>query len=81
MTGFEKILNIIRQEIKKNQCKEIRLGTMKNETDCMMGDVLLDPDDYLVAKGLKGNLKAGDDVAILVLSNEQYIIIDKVVSG
>ena len=81
MTGFEKILNIIRQEIKKNQSKEIRLGTMESETDCMMGDVLLDPDDYLIAKGLKGNLKAGDDVAILVLSSERYIIIDKVVSG
>lgn len=81
MTGFEKLIHIIRKEINKCQKKEVRLGVMENRTDCRMGDILLDKDDYIIAERLKGNLRQGDEVVILVLSNEQYIIIEKVVNA
>lgn len=81
MNGYEQILKTIREQSKTTNPSVPKLATMKTATKCDIGDLVLDPDDYLVNASLKDNLKAGDVVLVQRLSDEQYAVIVKLVEG
>lgn len=96
MNGYEKLLKIMQEEGMKNNPAKIVIGIMKSPTECEVAKNILDQDDFYVAEHLsmKKNvndkekqvekiqslLKAGDMVAVYRLSDEKYLILDKVVS-
>lgn len=96
MNGYEKLLKIMQEEGMKNNPAKIVIGIMKSPTECEVAKNILDQDDFYVAEHLsmKKNvndkekqvekiqslLKAGDMVAVYRLSDEKYLILDKVVN-
>ena len=80
MNAYEKIIKTIRAESSRGSKKEIKLGTMKSATKCMMGQIELDDEDLLINETLDGELEAGDDVLIAQVSSGIYVILAKVVS-
>ena len=78
MNGYEKIIKMMQKAGGKQQ-KSVALGIMQNESDCKIGDLILDSEDYLIAERLQGKLKKDDTVVVLRHTEETYIIIEKVV--
>lgn len=80
MNGYEKLIKTIRQEGKRNQKPyPIRKAVMTAETKCSFGSQELEEEDLMVAHHLKGNLVKGDTVLITKISEECYVILEKVV--
>lgn len=52
---------------------------MTDAEKCDIGDLVLDKDDLFVAEHLKGKLKKGDTVLVQRVSDERYVIIERVV--
>lgn len=77
MTGAEKIIYLMRQQGQKEAGKGLQLARMKNSVQCLVGDLVLDREDYLKADHL--SLKEGDMVAVYRLDAETYVILAKVV--
>ena len=77
MKPEEKILMLMRQQGKMQQGKGLQLAEMKSASECLVGDLLLDREDYLKAEHL--DLKAGDDVLVYKLDKSTYVILEKVV--
>lgn len=57
----------------------LQLGTMLDSLRCDIGTMILDPDDYKINKRLKERLTAGDKVLVVQLTEEQHILMMKVV--
>lgn len=57
----------------------VRIAVMRKGGVCEFGSTPLDSDDYVINEEIKGKLKAGDEVLIMQLSEEQYVVLMKVV--
>ena len=80
MNGYEKLIKTIRAEADRNKNPyEIRIGTMKTKTTCLLGALELDNDDFLINEELEGKLEAEDNVLIVQVTPSKYVIIAKVV--
>lgn len=77
MTWEEKIVNIMRDQGKKNTGKGLQLATMESATKCRIGNLLIDREDYLKAAHL--NLSKDDTVIVYKIDEETYIILEKVI--
>lgn len=121
MTGYERIIRLMRQQGAANNPTPLQFGEMTSATTCMVGDLKLEKDDFLVAEHLTDHeitvsvsgwktedksggsgyaefarhkhdievskkkitihnaLKKGDLVLVQRMSDEQYIIIERLV--
>lgn len=90
MNAYEEILEVMRGEGEKRNPASIQIGTMTGGTSCKIGDLPLSGSDLLMAEHLKtgyqkdkntfiGPLKSGDQVAIYQISDEKYIILERLV--
>ncbi|MCI8408697.1 MAG: hypothetical protein HFJ09_05420 [Lachnospiraceae bacterium] len=78
MNGYEKLISIIRQEVKRNQeTYRIKRGTMTSAKTCAVGELELDEEDLIKADI---ELKKGDEVLIVKLSEDTWVILCKVVN-
>lgn len=87
---YEEILGIMRNEGKKDNTAPIRIGVMADASSCRVGSLILSGGDLLVAEHLKTGyqkdkntfvapLKGGDKVAVYRISDELYIILERLV--
>lgn len=79
MDGFEKLVKTIREEGARYNPYSLCLGEMTGKRTCRTGSLALDPDDLLVAEHLKGKLEKGDTVVLYHISEDSYVILEKVV--
>ena len=90
MNPYEEILNVMRNEGKKDNTAPIQLGVMVDTNSCRIGKLILSSSDLLIAEHLKTGyqkdkdtriepLKSGDRVAIYRFSDEWYIILERLV--
>lgn len=90
MTGYQKILNSMRRQAVKTAEDGVRLGTIGENDTCIVGDLVLDKEDYMIAEHLiigytdkDGNsmpgIEEGDTVVVKRISDELYVIIERVV--
>ncbi len=77
MNSYEKLLEIMRKQGSKDNPTSLQLGRCENNK-VKVGNQILDPEDYLIADGLKVN--EGDLLLVYQISDAQFIIICKVVS-
>lgn len=77
MNGYEKIIKTMREQSKS--APSMKVGTMLSETTCVMGQITLDEDDLMVSSHLKDKLKKNDDVLLVRISEDTYVIVAKVV--
>lgn len=77
MTWDEKMVNLMREQGKKNTGKGLQLATMESDTKCRVGNLLIDREDYLKAEHL--SLSKGDTVVVYKLDDTAYIILEKVI--
>lgn len=78
MNAYERILEVMRNQGKKDNPESLQLARVSNK-QIILGEQKLDPEDYLIADGI--SLENGDTVVIIQISDDQYIVICKVVSG
>ena len=78
MNGYEKIVTLMKKT-NANKQNVVAVGEMVNSTECKIGELTLDGDDYLIAEHLKDNLNTGDTVVVLRYSEEIYLIMERVV--
>ena len=89
MNGYEKIINTMQKNARKVQPQDLQIAVMKSSTTCQKGDLVLDRDDLLIAEHLLTGyiaadesiispLKKGDLVLIKRISDEKYVIIERV---
>lgn len=97
---YEEILDIMRNEGKKDNTASIQIGVMTDATSCRIGKLPLSEGDLLIAEHLKTGyhcavyddtpskkdkntfvapLKSGDKVAVYRVSDELYIILERLV--
>lgn len=90
MSGYEDIINIMREQGKKGNTAPIQIGYMESPAICALGTLKLYGSDLLVAEHLKTGylkgdntpaepLKQGDKVAVYRVSDETYIILERLV--
>ncbi len=79
MNGYEKIIDLMRQQGAVRNLPAPRLAEMAGVAECDVGNMKLEREDFLVAEHLKGNLMEGDTVLIQRVSEEKYAIIEKLV--
>ncbi len=79
MNGYEKLIKTIRAEANRDKKDVLQLGTMTAKKECTVGSIELDEDDLLVAEHLSGELAKGDTVLVARISEDKFIIIEKVV--
>lgn len=77
MNGYEKIIKTMREQ--SESAPSMKVGTMLSENTCVMGQITLDEDDLLVSSHLKEKLKKNDDVLLVRISEDTYVILAKVV--
>ena len=77
MTWDEKMVNLMREQGKKNTGKGLQLATMESATKCRVGNLLIDKEDYLKAAHL--SLSKDDTVVVYRIDEETYIILEKVI--
>lgn len=82
MDPYEKIINTIRNEARRDKSKQLYIGDMTGPTTCVLNGLNLDTDDFLMPERLVDKLKAGDEVLVCKVKsgeNETFVIVDKVV--
>lgn len=79
MNAYEKMLKIMREQGKKGNPNTLKMAEMASESTVKTGTLLLDEDDLLMASHLKGKLEKGDTVLIQKVSEDIYVIVEKVV--
>lgn len=100
MSPYEEMLNVMRNEGKKDNSAPIQIGEMTGAESCKIGQLTLSGDDILIAEHLKTGyhyavdndtpskrdkntfiepLKSGDKVAVYRMSDELYIILERLV--
>lgn len=77
MRSEERIIMLMRQQGRVQSGKGLQLAKMVSATECLVGDLLIDREDYLKAEHLK--LQAGDSVLVYKLDKCTYVILEKVV--
>lgn len=80
--SYEKIINTIRNEARRDKSKQLYVGDMTGTTTCILNGLDLDADDFLISERLVNKLKAGDEVLVCKVKsgeNETFVIVDKVV--
>ena len=79
MNGYEKIIDVMRKAGSKDNPEGVQIAYMTKPTECKTERGLdLDSDDLLIAEHV-GTLKAGDQVALIRVSEENYLLFAKVV--
>ncbi|MBO5093920.1 MAG: hypothetical protein J6C33_06140 [Lachnospiraceae bacterium] len=89
MNAYEEILGVMRNEGRKDNTAPIQIGTMTGAASCRIGRLELADSDLLIAEHLKTGyygrdifiepLNSGDKVAVYRLSDELYIILERLV--
>lgn len=90
MTGYERMIKVMRVNAKKALPLDIEIATMTSGTACTKGELNLERDDLLIAEHLLTGylapdesvispLKKGDKVIIKRISGEKYVIIERVI--
>lgn len=79
MNGYERILEIMRNQGKKDNPPVLQLANVESEGIVKIGTLTLDEDDYVKADTIK-ELTTGDTVLIYQISDNKYVIICKVVN-
>lgn len=90
MNAYEEILSVMRGEGKKDNPAPIQIGVMTGAKSCKIGNLILSGGDLLIAEHLKtgyqkdnltfiGPLKNGDQVAVYRISDERYLILERLV--
>lgn len=79
MNGYEKILDIMKKQARKEKEEGMRIAVVVEDAKIKFGELILDPDDYLVAESVM-ELSNGDSVLIYPISDSKYIVICKVVT-
>lgn len=89
MNAYEEILGMMRNEGKKDNTAPIQIGIMTGANSCKVGKLILSGTDLRIAQHLKTGyrckdsfvepLKSGDEVAVYRISDEQYIILERLV--
>lgn len=78
MNAYERMLEVMRKQGKKDNPNELQLGRVV-DGQVVCGGQKLDAEDYLIAEGTE---LEEDDVALVIqISDSQYIVICKVVSA
>ena len=52
MNGYEQIITTMREQGAKKNPATIQIGEMETDTVCMIGDLKLEKDDYIIAEHL-----------------------------
>ena len=76
--AYERILEVMRIQGSKDNPEQLQLARVIN-SKVVCGGQKLDTDDYLIAEGI--TLEDGDTVLVIQISDDQYIVICKVVSA
>ena len=80
MNGYTKLLKIMREQSKKGEEANYMFAKITSSTRCKIGSIELDKDYLLFNEQTLGNLKKGDMVLLLQLSNNKFVVMAKVVS-
>lgn len=92
MNPYEEMLALMRNEGKKDNAAPIQIGVMTGAESCRIGRLKLSGGDLLIAEHLRtgyqkdkdafvGPLQEGDTVAACRISDELYIILERLVQG
>lgn len=81
MDGYERLLKIMRYEGAKKNPPVLTLGEMTGSRSCRIGFLELDADDLYIAEHLLKTAKKGDLVVTYRLSDQKYVILEKVVNA
>lgn len=79
MNAYEEILGLMRNEGKKDNTAPIQIGVMQDAEKCRLGKLVLSKDDMMVAQHIAGTLKQGDTVAVYRMSDELYLLLERLV--
>lgn len=79
MTGYEKLLTVIRKQGKQAQVNTPELAEMLSDCSLKIRELVLEKEDLLCADHLEGKLRKGDIVLIQRISEEKYVIIERVI--
>ena len=98
MNGYERIIKLMREQGAAYNGPSLQLGEMVSKTACVVGELKLEKDDYLISHHLTDHemtieepneskkkvkvystLKKGDIVLVQRISDEQYVIIERLV--
>ena len=72
--GCEKLIKQIKRL--NTVDKSVYFGTMKTDHSVSIGDITLEKDDLMVNTNIV-NLKTGDTVLVIKISNEKYAIAER----
>ena len=78
MNSYEKLLEIMRQQGRKDNPSSLQLGRCENGK-VKVENQTLDTEDYLIADGLK--ITERDVLLVYQISDSQFIVICKVVNA
>lgn len=73
--GYERLIHEIKRLIGKSNT--IFIGTMKTTTSVAIGDLILERDDLLINDRLN-DLMPGDPILLLKITDEKYVITERV---
>lgn len=77
---YAQMLQLMREQCKKDNPETIKLGTMLNPYSVKIDDLILNKEDLWYDYSLRPkNLEAGDKVAVQRLDSGMYLIFAKVV--
>ena len=79
MSPYEKMLEQMRGQSKKESAPRVRLAEMTGKKSCRLDGLKLDAEDLLCADHIADDLSAGDTVLVCRVSEEQYAIIERLV--
>jgi hypothetical protein len=78
---YLEMLNTMREQGRKDNPTPIQLGTMLTSNSVKLDDLVLNAEDLYIASYCKGNLIAGDLVAVQRLKSNMFVILAKVVQA
>ena len=73
---YEKLIMIMRKQSSKTASTRLTTGLMLDGTKCQIGDLKLTKDDLLYLNNVS---LAKDDIVLIAIVDEQYIVLGKVV--
>lgn len=79
MNGYERLLEVMRKQGKKDNPPLLQLADVESDEIVKLGTLSLSKDDYVKADTIS-ELQSGDTVLMYQISDNQYIMICKVVS-
>lgn len=79
MNAYERIMEVIRKQGRKENSTGLQLASVGEEKKIHVGNLKLDSEDYMKSEDV--SLNNGDAVLIYQASDNEYIVICKVVNG